>query len=76
MLVENLVSTANVFIIPQSHSCLVGIYIYIEESEERLVSHALHGSVGIVFLSPDTDVFCTGTLLLGNVARYIPLDAL
>ena len=59
MLVENLVSTANVFIIPQSH---------IEESEERLVRHVLHGSVGSVSLSPDTDVFCTGTLLLGNVA--------
>ena len=41
---------------------------YIEESEEHLVSHELHGSVGIVLLSPDTDVFCTGTLILGNVA--------
>ena len=40
----------------------------IEESEEHLVSHALHGSVGIVLLSPDTDVFCAGTLLFGNVA--------
>ena len=37
--------------------------------DERLVPHHVpHGSAGIVLLSPDTDVFCTGTLLLENVA--------
>ena len=36
--------------------------------DERLFPHVLHGSVGIVLLSPDTNVFCTGTLLLENVA--------
>ena len=35
--------------------------------DERLVPHVPHGSAGIVLLSPDTDVFCTGTLLLENV---------
>ncbi len=35
----------------------------------RLVPHVLHGSAGIliVLLSPDTNVFCTGTLLLEYV---------
>ena len=38
------------------------------ESDKRLVPNALHGSVGIVLLSPDRDVFFTRTLLLENVA--------
>ena len=38
--------------------------------DERFVPHVLHGSAGIVIvlLSPDTNVFCTGTLLLENVS--------
>ena len=43
--------------------------IHIEESDERLVPHAQHASRVNQFelLSPDRDVFCTGTILLENV---------
>ena len=63
VLEENLLSTANVLIIPPLRICRDG----------RRVPHVLHGSVGIVIvlLSPDANVFCTGTLLLENVElRY------
>ena len=55
---------------PQHSQCAHNTTVaYMSGRDERLVSHLLHGSAGIVLLSPDTDVFCTGTLLLENVAH-------
>ena len=52
---------------PQHCQCAHNTTVAHLSADERFVPHHVpHGSVGIVLLSPDTDVFCTGTLLLEN----------
>ena len=54
---------------PQHCQCAHNTTVaHLSGRDERLVPHVPHGSAGIVLLSPDTGVFCTGTLLLKNVA--------
>ena len=56
---------------PQHCQCAHNTTVaHLSGRDERLVPHLLHGSAGIVIvlLSQDTNVFCTWTLLLENVA--------
>ena len=54
---------------PQHCQCAHNTTVaHLSGRDERLVPHVLHGSAGIVLLSPDTDVFFNWTLLLENVA--------
>ena len=60
---------------PQHCQCAHNTTVaHLSVRDKRLVPHVLHGSVGIVIvlLSPDTNVFCTGTLLF----EYVELTAL